>query len=159
MSLIWYRGLGELGNSLLLSVLPGSLLKMAPASPAMHERKYATWNGRALYVRFFNWFVWRDETELIGQDGQIYKGRFDERMPDVPTVWTSFHCIEKWYGLLIILYFISGKTSIRFLSASFYFFVRLIWSSLGHVIKEKWCCLNRENHTTTGVLIWMEITC
>lgn len=27
----------------------------------------------------------RDETELIGQDGQIYKGRFDERMPDVPT--------------------------------------------------------------------------
>ena len=37
MSLIWYRGLGELANGLLLRVLPGSLLKTATASPAMHE--------------------------------------------------------------------------------------------------------------------------
>ena len=30
----------------------------------------------------------RDETELIGQDGHIYKGRFEglDRMPDLPPV-------------------------------------------------------------------------
>ena len=30
----------------------------------------------------------RDETEIIGQDGHIYKGRFEglDRMPDLPPV-------------------------------------------------------------------------
>lgn len=34
----------------------------------------------------------RDETELIGQDGHIYKGRFEglDRMPDLPPV-RGFH--------------------------------------------------------------------
>ena len=34
---MWYRGPGKLANGLLLRVLPGSLLKTATASPAMHE--------------------------------------------------------------------------------------------------------------------------
>ena len=50
------------------------------------------------------------------------------------------HCIEKCYSLLIILYFISSITSVRFLSACFYFFVSLVWSSSDQVIKVKWCC-------------------
>ena len=35
----------------------------------------------------FSFFL-RDETDLIGQDGHIYKGRFDgfDRMPDLPQV-------------------------------------------------------------------------
>ena len=43
----------------------------------------------------------RDETELIGQDGHIYKGRFEglDRMPDLPPV-RGFH-LKFFYSVCI----------------------------------------------------------
>ena len=46
----------------------------------------------------------RDETELIGQDGHIYRGRFEglDRMPDLPPV-RGFHLKFCFYLHLVSL--------------------------------------------------------
>ena len=166
------------GNSqmaFLLPVLPGSLPKTAPASPAMYEEsvlreiaepcmedslnypekkmdKLRLWSNKNKNDFPFNC---RINTYLINLVWLIcLKGRNRAYR----TGWTNLqralwwknawrthgmnllHCIEKCYALLIILYFISSITSVRFLSACFYFFVSLVWSSSDQVIKVKWCC-------------------
>ena len=175
MSLMWYRGPGELANGVFASRLTWIVTWNGACLARYAWGEYATWNCRALYGRFFKLSgkkmdklrLWsnknkndfpsncRINTYLINL---VWLISLKGRNRAYRTGWTNLqralwwknawrthgmnllHCIEKCYALLIILYFISSITSVRFLSACFYFFVSLVWSSSDQVIKVKWCC-------------------